>query len=86
MLLWLVTGAALLAAALAWELLGGFGDRAAHGDRFDESAGCRLRDVGFLLAAEQLCSPSLAGRRLRAGNVLARLVGEKIFGAAPEPS
>ncbi len=43
--------------------------------------------VGFLLAAEQLLLAFVGGGAGYAlGIVLARLIGEKIFGAAPEPS
>jgi len=43
--------------------------------------------VGFLLAAEQLLLAFVGGGAGYAmGIVLARLVGEKIFGVAPEPS
>jgi ABC-type antimicrobial peptide transport system permease subunit len=43
--------------------------------------------VGFLLAAEQLLLAFVGGGAGYAlGIILARLLGEKIFGAAPEPS
>jgi putative ABC transport system permease protein len=43
--------------------------------------------VGFLLAAEQLLLAFVGGGLGYAiGIVLARLVGERIFGAPPEPS
>ena len=43
--------------------------------------------VGFLLAAEQLLLAFVGGGVGYAlGIVLARLLGEKIFGVAPEPS
>jgi putative ABC transport system permease protein len=43
--------------------------------------------VGFLLAAEQLLLAFVGGGIGYAlGILLARVVGEKIFGAAPEPS
>ena len=43
--------------------------------------------VGFLLAAEQLLLAIVGGGAGYAlGIILARLLGEKIFGAAPEPS
>jgi len=43
--------------------------------------------VGFLLAAEQLLLAFVGGGTGYAlGIILARLLGERIFGAAPEPS
>ena len=43
--------------------------------------------VGFLLAAEQLLLAFVGGGTGYAlGILLARLLGEKIFGSAPEPS
>jgi putative ABC transport system permease protein len=88
MLLWLVTGAALLAAALAV----GASSAASVIERRTEiglmkALGAGSGTVGFLLAAEQLLLAFVGGGVGYAlGIVLARLVGEKIFGAAPEPS
>jgi putative ABC transport system permease protein len=88
MLLWLVTGAALLAAALAV----GASSAASVIERRTEiglmkALGAASGTVGFLLAAEQLLLAFVGGGVGYAlGIVLARLVGEKIFGAAPEPS
>jgi putative ABC transport system permease protein len=88
MLLWLVTGAALLAAALAV----GASAAASVIERRTEiglmkALGAGSGTVGFLLAAEQLLLAFVGGGVGYAiGIVLARLVGEKIFGAAPEPS
>jgi len=88
MLLWLVTSAALLAAALAV----GASAAASVIERRTEiglmkALGAGSGTVGFLLAAEQLLLAFVGGGVGYAiGIVLARLVGEKIFGAAPEPS
>jgi putative ABC transport system permease protein len=88
MLLWLVTGAALLAAALAV----GASSAASVIERRTEiglmkALGAGSGTVGFLLAAEQLLLAFVGGGVGYAiGIVLARLVGEKIFGASPEPS
>src|SRR5258708_3140233 len=88
MLLWLVTGAALLAAGLAV----GASSAASVIERRTEiglmkALGAGSGTVGFLLAAEQLLLAFVGGGAGYAlGIVLARLVGEKIFGAAPEPS
>jgi putative ABC transport system permease protein len=88
MLLWLVTVAALLAAALAV----GASSAASVIERRTEiglmkALGAASGTVGFLLAAEQLLLAFVGGGAGYAlGIVLARLVGKKIFGAAPEPS
>jgi putative ABC transport system permease protein len=88
MLLWLVTGAALLAAALAV----GASSAASVIERRTEiglmkALGAGSGTVGFLLAAEQLLLAFVGGGAGYAlGIILARLLGEKIFGAAPEPS
>ncbi len=87
-LLWLVTGAALLAAALAV----GASSAASVIERRTEiglmkALGAGSGTVGFLLAAEQLLLAFVGGGAGYAlGIILARLVGEKIFGVAPEPS
>lgn len=88
MLLWLVTGASLLAAALAV----GASSAASVIERRTEiglmkALGAGSVTVGFLLAAEQLLLAFVGGGAGYAlGIVLARLLGERIFGAAPEPS
>jgi putative ABC transport system permease protein len=88
MLLWLVTAAALLAAALAV----GASSAASVIERRTEiglmkALGAGSGTVGFLLAAEQLLLAFVGGGLGYAiGIVLARLVGERIFGASPEPS
>jgi putative ABC transport system permease protein len=87
-LVWLVTFAALLAAALAV----GASSAASVIERRSEIAlmkaiGAGRGSVGFLLAAEQLLLAVVGGGMGYAiGIVLARVVGEKIFGVAPEPS
>jgi putative ABC transport system permease protein len=85
-LLWLVTFASLLAAALAV----GASSAASVIERRTEiglmkALGAGSGTVGFLLVAEQLLL-ALAGGGLgyALGILLARLVGQKIFGAAPE--
>ena len=87
MLLWLVTGAALLAAALA---VGASAAASVIERRLEiglmKALGAGSGMVGFLLAAEQLLLAFVGGGIGYAlGIVLARLVGQKIFGAAPEP-
>jgi putative ABC transport system permease protein len=87
-LLWLVTLAAMLAAALAV----GASSAASVIERQVEiglmkALGAGPGTVGFLLAAEQLLLAFVGGGVGYAlGMVLARLLGEKIFGAAPEPT
>jgi putative ABC transport system permease protein len=87
-LLWLVTLAALLAAALAV----GASSAASVIERRTEiglmkALGAGSGMVGVLLAAEQLLLAVAGGAAGYAlGIFLARLVGEKIFGAAPQPS
>jgi len=88
MLLWLVTGAALLAAVQAV----GASSAASVIERRTEiglmkALGAGSGTVGFLLAAEQLLLAFVGGGvGYSLGIVLARLLGQKIFGAAPEPS
>jgi putative ABC transport system permease protein len=87
-LLWLVAFASLLAAALAV----GASSAASVMERRTEiglmkALGARSGMVGFLLAAEQLVLAFVGGGiGYSLGTVLARLVGQKIFGASPEPS
>ena len=87
-LLWLVTLAALLAAALAV----GASSAASVIERRSEIAlmkalGAGSGTVGFLLAAEQLLLAFVGGGLgYSLGTLLARAVGQKIFGVAPEAS
>ncbi|HJZ62865.1 MAG TPA: ABC transporter permease [Candidatus Acidoferrum sp.] len=87
-LLWLVTFAALLAAALAV----GASSAASVIERRSELAimkalGAGSAMVGFLLAAEQLLLAFVGGSLGYAiGYFLARIVGIKIFGVPPQPS
>lgn len=87
-LLWLVTFAALLAAALAV----GASSAASVIERRSELAlmkalGAGSTSVGFLLAAEQLLLAFLGGTLgYGLGLLLARVVGTRIFGVAPAPS
>jgi putative ABC transport system permease protein len=88
MLLWLVTAVAMLAAALAV----GASSAASVIERQVEiglmkALGAGSGAVGLLLAAEQLLLAFVGGGVGYAlGIVLARLLGERIFGAAPEPT
>jgi putative ABC transport system permease protein len=88
MLLWLVALAALLAAALAV----GASSAASVIERRTEiglmkALGAGSGIVGFLLAAEQLLLAVVGGVVGYAlGIFLARLVGQRIFGDAPQPS
>ncbi len=85
-LLWLVTFASLLAAALAV----GASSAASVIERRTEiglmkALGAGSGTVGFLLVAEQLLLALLGGGLgYSLGILLARLVGQKIFGVAPE--
>jgi putative ABC transport system permease protein len=87
-LLWMVTFAALLAAALAV----GASSAASVIERRTEiglmkALGAGSGTVGFLLAAEQLLLAFVGGGiGYSLGIILARLVGQKIFGVAPAPS
>ena len=87
-LLWLVTFAALLAAALAV----GASSAASVIERRTEiglmkALGAGSGIVGFLLAAEQLFLAIFGGAiGYGIGILLARLVGLKVFGVAPAPS
>jgi putative ABC transport system permease protein len=87
-LLWMVTLAALLAAALAV----GASAAASVIERRTEiglmkALGAGSGTVGFLLAAEQLVLAFVGGGiGYSLGTILARLVGQRIFGVAPAPS
>jgi putative ABC transport system permease protein len=85
-LLWLVTFASLLAAALAV----GASSAASVIERRTEiglmkALGAGSATVGFLLAAEQLMLALVGGAvGYSLGILLARMVGQRIFGVAPE--
>jgi putative ABC transport system permease protein len=87
-LVWLVTFAALLAAALA---VGASSAASVMERRIEiglmKALGAGSGMVGFLLVAEQLLLALVGGALgYGLGILLARLVGERIFGAAPQPS
>lgn len=87
-LLWMVTLAALLAAALA---VGASAAASVIERRMEiglmKALGAGSGTVGFLLAAEQLVLAFVGGGiGYSLGIILARLVGQKIFGVAPAPS
>jgi len=88
MLLWFVTLAALLAAALAV----GASSAASVIERRSEiglmkALGAGSGTIGFLLAAEQLLLAVAGGAAgYVIGILLARIVGQKIFGVTPQPS
>jgi putative ABC transport system permease protein len=87
LLLWLVTGAALLAAALAV----GASAAASVIERRTEiglmkALGANSGLVGVLLAAEQLLLAIVGGSiGFGVGILLSRVLGQRIFGFAPEP-
>lgn len=87
-LLWLATFAALLAAVLAV----GASSAASVIERRSEiglmkAIGAGSGTIGFLLMAEQMLLAFVGGGVGYAlGIILARILGEKIFGVAPEPS
>jgi putative ABC transport system permease protein len=87
-LLWMVTFAALLAAALA---VGASAAASVIERRMEiglmKALGAGSGTVGFLLAAEQLVLAFVGGGiGYSLGTLLARLVGQRIFGVAPAPS
>jgi putative ABC transport system permease protein len=88
LLLWFVTLAALLAAALAV----GASSAASVIERRTEiglmkALGAGSGTIGFLLAAEQLLLAVAGGATgYVIGILLARIVGQKIFGVTPQPS
>jgi putative ABC transport system permease protein len=87
-LLWMVTFAALLAAALA---VGASSAASVIERRMEiglmKALGAGSGTVGFLLVAEQLLLAFVGGGiGYSLGIILARLVGQEIFGVAPRPS
>src|SRR5262249_39916316 len=87
-LLWLVTFAALLAATLA---VGASSAASVIQRRIEiglmKALGAGSNMVGFLLVAEHLLLAFVGGAiGYSLGLLLARAVGAKIFGAAPQPS
>ena len=87
LLLWLVAGAALLAAALA---VGASAAASVIERRIEialmKALGANSGLVGVLLAAEQLLLAIVGGAiGFGVGVLLARVLGQRIFGFAPEP-
>jgi putative ABC transport system permease protein len=88
LLLWLVTGLALFASALA---IGASAAASVLERRAEislmKALGAGSGAVALLLAAEQLLLALVGGGAGYAlGIILARLLGQRIFGVAPEPS
>jgi len=87
-LLWFVTFISLLAAALA---IGASSAASVIHRRTEiglmKALGAASATIGFLLIAEQLLLALVGGAvGYVLGIILARLVGQKVFGAAPQPS